>query len=54
MRKVSDRSCGENQTHNLCTATFSKNRAVYEIMRKVAVQPDAQDNMEHVLCTLNN
>ena len=35
------------QTYILCSATFSENRAVYEIMSKNMVEPEAADNTAH-------
>jgi len=40
MRNVLDTSCGHNRGHILFAITFSKNRAVYEKMKKNVVQPD--------------
>jgi hypothetical protein len=36
----------KTKTHILCSVTFSKNRAVYEIISKNVVEPEAADNME--------
>ena len=44
MRNVSDKSCRKppQKTTHLCSITFSKNRAVYEIMWKNTAGPDGQ------------
>jgi hypothetical protein len=38
--------------HILCPITFSKNRAVYEIMSKNVVEPEAADGSMLACCML--
>jgi hypothetical protein len=59
MRNVSDKSCREKQnTHFMFNNIFFfKNRAVYEIMRKIRSSQTAhrwQYNMAHALCIPDN
>jgi hypothetical protein len=51
MRNVCNTICGEDQnTHFMFSNSFSENRAVYEIMSKNMVEPEAADNMTHERC----
>jgi len=40
MRNISDTSCRSNQTHILCSLTFSENHVFYEIMWENMVDAD--------------
>ena len=55
MRNVSDKSCRENRnTHFMFNSTFSKNRAVYEIMSTNMVEPERpQMTLQYGACALN-
>ena len=40
MRNFSEKGVDKIKTHILCSVTFSRNRAVYEVMWKNTVEPD--------------
>jgi hypothetical protein len=51
VRNVSDKSSRENQnTHFMLNNFFSENRAVYEIMSKIMVEPDTPQMTTQNMC----